>query len=425
MDGTVRWVSEYEKEVLDLTVDRVRSLVVFTTGNEKIEAWDILTGTQKWLGQLDADTNVTAMGSSEYYGMMVTGLDDGKVIAWDTGTGALLWHGVAHDEAITQILIDRVQGVVMTGDESGRVTFWGIEDGAAISQVPPVVEETITTSAYLDEDRQILITTHGDGSVRAVRPDSLTLLWENVSAHHDYIRCTASDALRGIFITGGGDGLVHCWLIKSGMKLWTADRHCDDITALALDSSSGLLVSVSLDTTVRCFRLDNGFQVWAAIHPAIGRPVAAPGEGGVVLGAEATGKIMRRLRGQNEDEGGEDVMESKANPQEDVLLARAGGGETTTVRSDRRKKKRIVNDPEEEKQYVYNSHLDSTVKVRCSLSITSGPRLHISSILFLLLSLFCYSTTHSLRWKRMMYLSSVLRRVRRLDSASLEEKTGW
>ena len=383
-DGSVRWISEYEDRVDACTIDRVRGLVVFSTGSEKVEAWDIWTGQEKWLGQLDADTNVSAIANSEFFGLLVTGLDDGKLLAWRTDNGVLLWTGVAHEGAITELHIDRHQGVVISAEASGRVTLWGIEDGACIVQVPPVTAENITTFVHYDADRQVALTCHGDGSIRAFRPSTLSISWEVVDGHFDYVRCAAVDPLRGIIITGGGDGLVHCWLLASGLKLWTADFHSDDVTGIAIDSARSLAITCSLDTTVRCCRLENGRQVWAAIHPSAGFPIPSEAENGAVLAAQGpeaaapsamegpegggAGKPSGAAAGANGGRGG--PLSPNA-----ALVKRAGEGAHAKRRVDIKNRVRKLNTAPEDRAYQYDSYQDAIFKVRPPIRCLPQPLL--------------------------------------------------
>ncbi len=143
--------------------------------------------------------------------------------------------------------MDGVSDKFATSSEDGTIRLWDANDYSVYARCQAVAAAYPTCTNFTEE---IIISGWSDGKVRAYRVDTQDLLWTIDNAHK---RCVTAIDLSFNFkflATGGLDGEVRVWEIRSRELITHLKEHTSKITRIEILPDDVHLISSSRDKSI-------------------------------------------------------------------------------------------------------------------------------------------------------------------------------
>ena len=125
------------------------------------------------------------------------------------------WSVRRHRSSIASLVVDELRELVVSGDVEGAVVVWDATRGMSLTTILAFGPNRVVTTIGVDSRRSIVAYGSAGHAVACRAAGDLAPVWENPSAHGDYVRCVAVSENDGIVVSGGGDNTVHCWAITT------------------------------------------------------------------------------------------------------------------------------------------------------------------------------------------------------------------
>jgi WD40 repeat protein len=179
---------------------------------------------------------------------------DGHVLRWDAGTGAVLgrFKGDSENTAAVAFL---TEGLGISTGKDGLLRIWDLEQGKEVESLPG--HQGFVYCLAVTPDGSRALSGGVDGTVR---------LWDLkgrkelrcLTGHTGGVGAVAlsGDGRRGL--SGGHDGTLRLWDLVSGKELHCLIGHHGSVQAVAFSPDGQRLLSGSWDQTVRLWNASTG-----------------------------------------------------------------------------------------------------------------------------------------------------------------------
>jgi lytic murein transglycosylase len=209
----------------------------------------------------------------------VTGHHRGKVALWDRKTGVLRL-SLDVEGSVDRVVVARNGKQIAGAGTVGRV--WNIPSGKVLADLKAAGSTKVTNILFFDDDRKVA-TAHNNGitgiwDATTGRPLHFLRQLRARVGNDDYFDFGGKQpAVIGLaatpsgsqIVTGGEDGSVAIWDVRSGEMRHSFTGHTDTVRRIAMSPSGEWFVTASYDKTAR---------VWST----------------------GTGKLLRELRGHED-----------------------------------------------------------------------------------------------------------------------------
>ena len=210
-NGSTIWTAQVSTEILASPKTNGKVVVVQTVDN-KLFALDANSGEELW--QHDGDAPILSVrGTSEALvtdNMVLSGFDSGKLIAFNSSNGSLVWEArIALPKGRTELerMVDIDGQPLLVGDVIYAVTYQGrlgaLSRGTGRSLW---FQDSSSHSSPAHSDGQIFVTEEQD-TVRAFKAGSGQVVWSNEQL---FLRCVTGPAkLAGTMAVADAAGFLH------------------------------------------------------------------------------------------------------------------------------------------------------------------------------------------------------------------------
>lgn len=219
--GNEKWRLLMSGEVLakPLVAD---GLIVVRTVNNRLQALNISDSKTRWTIE-ETVPKLTLRGTSPPVlanKTVITGFDDGRVIAADLQTGDTLW-STTLDEPVGRTELERLADVDAAAVASGRDVFVVGYHGrvAMLDENNGQIWWAQDASSYrgMGIDDTTLYVSGADGSITAINRTNGAQEWQQKALHRRGI--TAPAIYDGMLVVGDQDGYLHWFSTKKGSLL--------------------------------------------------------------------------------------------------------------------------------------------------------------------------------------------------------------
>ena len=216
--GAEKWRLQLSGEVLAKPLV-AHGLIVVRTVNNRLQAVNIADGKLRW--SIDqAVPKLTLRGTATPIlsdNLVITGFDDGRVVAADLETGDVLW-SIVIDTPTGRTELEKLADVDAAAATAGRDIYVVGYHGrvAMLDQSNGQIWWAQDASSYrgLSIDDSRLYVSGADGSVTAVKRTNGAQLWEQKALHQRGL--TAPTVSGDELVVGDRDGYVHWLSTKDG-----------------------------------------------------------------------------------------------------------------------------------------------------------------------------------------------------------------
>ncbi|HEX2584211.1 MAG TPA: outer membrane protein assembly factor BamB [Steroidobacteraceae bacterium] len=219
--GTEKWRLQMSGEVLAKPLI-AQGLIVVRTVNNRLQALNISDSKTRWTVE-ETVPKLTLRGTGKPIladNAVITGFDDGKVVAVDLQTGDMLW-SVVVDTPVGRTELEKLADVDAAAVASGRDVYVVGYHGriAMLDQTNGQIWWAQEASSYrgLDMDSTALYVSGADGTVSAIKRTNGAQLWEQKALHQRGL--TAPGVNGDTLVVGDYQGYVHWLSISDGSLL--------------------------------------------------------------------------------------------------------------------------------------------------------------------------------------------------------------
>jgi outer membrane protein assembly factor BamB len=216
--GNEKWRMQMSGEVLAKPLV-AQGLIVVRTVNNRLQAINISDAKTRWTIE-EAVPKLTLRGTSSPIladSAVVTGFDDGKVVAADLLTGDVLW-SIVVDTPVGRTELDKLADVdanaVAVGHDIFVVGYHGRV--AMLDQSNGQIWWAQEASSYrgLNADDATVYVSGANGNITAMRRVNGAQMWEQKALHQRGLTAPGIDA--GAVVVADHDGYIHWLNIKDG-----------------------------------------------------------------------------------------------------------------------------------------------------------------------------------------------------------------
>lgn len=219
--GHEKWRLQMSGEVLAKPLV-AQGLIVVRTVNNRLQAMNISNASIRWTIE-ETVPKLTLRGTATPVladNVVITGFDDGKVVAADLQTGDSVW-SIAVDTPSGRTELERLSDVDAAAIASGRDIFVVGYHGrvAMLEQSSGQIWWAQDASSYrgMGIDGTSLYVSGADGTVTAIKRTNGAQQWEQKSLHQRGL--TAPGINGDVLVVGDNDGYVHWLSTKDGSLL--------------------------------------------------------------------------------------------------------------------------------------------------------------------------------------------------------------
>jgi len=265
-DGTVR-VWDVQTGALRREIHPVSSLEDFAIAGKGAQAVTVAPGgvLQVWslaTGEMVADLSAVARGAGFVAAdpagsLVVTGGNDGTVIAVDIERRSRLWHAQGHDSQVISLAIGPNARVVATGATDGLVHLW---DAATGTRLRTIATENGSVRNLAFDAR---------GAKLAAAGQWRTRVWDLEAPLQPAVNFGGAEGMNGLDVrpdaryvatSHGASGLVRLWDLGADARTRHWAGHSGPVTGLALGADAQSFFTAGLD----------GISMWRSELPAPG-----------------------------------------------------------------------------------------------------------------------------------------------------------
>ncbi|XP_014663766.1 PREDICTED: angio-associated migratory cell protein-like isoform X2 [Priapulus caudatus] len=185
----------------------------------------------------------------------VTGGEDDKAYLWNLVEGTVMFECTGHKDSVTCVGFNHDSTMVATGDMSGLINVWRVQDGSSIW-------------SFEASDLEWMEWHHSAPVLLAGTSDGMTWMWKVPSGELKTFQGPSCQATCGQWLPDGkracvgyDDGVVKIWDLKTGAGQFTlsdGDAHKSSVTCLDCHHDNTLIATGSTDVTCRLINSHNG-----------------------------------------------------------------------------------------------------------------------------------------------------------------------
>jgi WD40 repeat protein len=207
----------------------------------------------------DAHGGGSVVQFNQHETLLASGGWAGYIRLWKlpSGNNRLSWK--AHQNEVTGIEFVNDDKVIISTGHDGFIKIW-TDNGKLSTQVN--TQSPIRTMA-VDEDRELIVTGHIDGSVRKWHLQDLTLI-DKTRQHRSAVRAVALEPTSGLIASSGSSGDTLLW-IRSGQFIELPSTP-SDIRTLAFSNQGKVLLGGGWFNLYRWTLADNYTDNYTVIY---------------------------------------------------------------------------------------------------------------------------------------------------------------
>lgn len=238
--------------------------VLLTVAPPEAKLWDMRSGHLRWPGPPAVHPVNVAILSPDGR-LVLTGGADGVPRLWDTATGLASIELPKTGGAIHAAAFSPDADRILTGDSDGVVRLWDRTSGRAAGPPLPHPGEVVWSVRFTADANRIITvagTPYRDwGWVRFWNPHTGKPL--GTLPHRVAVRAVAVHPEKGLISTGGWEGDVRLWDIRSGRPIGPR-LLCDGVIRATEFAPDGSVVTAAGE--------DGALRTWAIPRPIVGEP---------------------------------------------------------------------------------------------------------------------------------------------------------
>ena len=181
--------------------------------------------------------------------------------------------------------------VVIAADKGIHV--WSLSRQEELFRIP-IDQKAIVRSVALSRDTKVIVSGHGDGTVRRWKAHTGESIGKAMSGHTKKVRCVAIGG--NLIVSGSSDCLLYRWNATTGESIGSAlQGHKTFVTCVALSADGQLIVSGSRDGTIRRWDTRTGDLVGSILkthHEGV-RSLAISSDGELLVTGHRNGAVRR------------------------------------------------------------------------------------------------------------------------------------
>lgn len=246
-----------------LTSDGERLLVGDAEGG--VVVWD-LTGDLKTVLRppTQGGAAVTAACLSPYGYLAAVGREDGRVQAWETGTGEEVKLAEGHGAAARALSFDAEGELLVSAGADGRALVWNADGGALVARLGDSAAEAVTAAAFTPDGRTIAT---GQESGRVVLWDTRTAQpLTALEVHGGPVLAVAFGWTSNVLLSAAADGIRCLGIRREGERAVAWERFVlgapdGGLAAASFSSDGRRMVGLSGNGTARLLYTGPAFSV--------------------------------------------------------------------------------------------------------------------------------------------------------------------
>jgi HEAT repeat protein len=227
-----------------------RLAAVAASGGNVVALYD-LARKEKVRSLAEHDRPVCCLAFSADGKVLLSGGEDGLVVAWDTQTGKLLHRLERHTSAVNQVVVAPGGKRAVSVSRDFTVRVWDLDRGREERTLSG--HGAVVWAAALSPDGRLLLTA-GDNDVRLWDVDSGKLL-NRFAALSGPVSALALSPDARRFLAAGHDGSVRLWQVGSGKEVKRLAGHAARVRAMAFFPDGRRAVSGGDDRVLRLWDL--------------------------------------------------------------------------------------------------------------------------------------------------------------------------
>lgn len=216
----------------------------------------------RWV--LEAETRligaVTSMSFVAGAGELLVGTDAGRVyrISVDDLSATLV--ASSHTDRVTCLAFGSRSDVFASAAGSGDIKVWDLSDYSVLGETSVALTDNLRGGALCIAwvYDSAIVSGWPDGFVRCHNAATMQRLWEIPNAHRSAVTALAThaDASLAYLVSGGADGSVRVWTLRSRELMLQFTEHKKAVTQVLVDvTSPNLIHSAGLDCQVLTYDL--------------------------------------------------------------------------------------------------------------------------------------------------------------------------
>jgi WD40 repeat protein len=296
-----------------LAVDQVSGMVALGTESGHVQIRDGLHGeiVRSWQAHDEKIDHLmlmtTRITADQRQLMLVTSGKDNSLRVWDANSGKKWMEIHGSLSAITQLGMNPTGMRLVSGNESGQVTVWKMDEQPVVEPLPHALQEVGMVVLSPDQSTMaITVSTSGRAAVAIVDAKTGTLL-RTLLGHDGPIHDLAFSPDNSRIVTASADGTARIWQL-SETKFPETMRflgHTGAVHSAAFRADGNQLVTGGADKLVRVWDLANGEELNAfAGHGAAvvgvcfaanNQPVSASADKTLKQWNPANGQVVRSV----------------------------------------------------------------------------------------------------------------------------------
>jgi WD40 repeat protein len=191
---------------------------------------------------------------------LLVGTETGRVYRMLTADLTSQLVAVGHTDKVTCVAFGSRSDVFASGTQKGNVKVWDLSDYGVLSETTVAgengVEGGVASICWVGDEA--VVTGWHDTFVRCHDASTMQCLWEIPNAHRGAVMSVAahSDASLSYLLSGGSDGSVRVWALRSREMMLQFVEHQKSVTQVLVDVKSPNLVhSAGADCQVLTYDL--------------------------------------------------------------------------------------------------------------------------------------------------------------------------
>jgi len=233
----------------------VRSLVALTEesllvggGDGSLSIWHVQSSRCFEMNKINLVGSISGLSPSSYFHEVLVGTMLGfqyRVTLPDLSQVLLSEN---HTKPMTFVKFpEKVSDKFATASEDGTIRLWDGSDYKALSRC--VVSKAGSPLCFV-LNLDYIISGWEDGTVRAFRTDTGEQVWSINEAHRGGVSCITLSKNQLFFVTGGFEGEVRIWELRTREMVSHLKEHTSRVTGLKLLEDDVHLVTVSKDKSI-------------------------------------------------------------------------------------------------------------------------------------------------------------------------------
>jgi WD40 repeat protein len=256
--------------VYDIALSQSGDLVVGGLGDGWLKAWDTKSGieTETFTGHSE-DVNSVAFSPDDT--LIVSASSDRTLRVWNVATGRVRLTLTGHSDAVRTGTFSPDGARIVSGSDDGTLKIWDAESGQEMRTLSGH-SGTVFSVAFSPDGALIV-----SGSL-----DRTLKIWDAVTGeesrtlegHSKPVRSVAFSPDSTRIISGSADNMVKIWDVATGRETHTLAGHSDTVGSVAFSQDGIHILSGSDDGTLRVWDAEGGEE-----------QVAYVGHSGLITGA--------------------------------------------------------------------------------------------------------------------------------------------